>query len=355
MSPVSKPRRQRPPRRLAKRPLRNAQPRPRDGAQRAEGKAHHFASVICPSRGYRGLARAPVPDRHTRLLHRRLMAMPQPRNRIPINAVPFSSYAQEHALQWPPPMRDLMKNPTAGDYVWKRLHYIFHLPDPRLFPSSVTGIADDERAVLGRFVQHARDLAGTTLLTATDSYMVRVSDTDGSVSVETELSDSDLTAGFMVMLRQCYADDEEASFSKVRTILERRLHETSDSDALDVLRRWRRAQASLRNKTSEELIQEAMIADGQLPKELVGPDGETRSPVVRPPESPHQMLQTFWYGSQVHWGKSRDALNEIQGDPYQSARWEVEARQAAVDLGHFYVGFAVIVERALGNMELALQ
>ncbi|MGH2861467.1 MAG: hypothetical protein ACRDLT_08160 [Solirubrobacteraceae bacterium] len=271
-------------------------------------------------------------------------------NRIPVNAVPFSSYAQEQAMLWPPPMQELMKNPAAGDYVWKRLHYIFKLPDPRSFPSPVAGVTDGELAVLQRFVEHSRDLAGTTLLSANDNYTVRVSDDDNSFTVNTELSDSDVTAGFMVKLRQCYSDDEEGSFSKVRKILEHRLHEVSDEAALGVLKQWRKAHAALRLKTSEELVQEQMTKDGELPAQLVGPDGETRSPVVRPPGSPHQMLQTFWYGGQVHWGKSRDAVSVVQADPFQTARWEIDTRQAAVDLGHLYLGFALLVERALGGI-----
>ena len=275
---------------------------------------------------------------------------------ITVTGVSFSAYAQEQPLLWPTPMRELLKNPDAGDFVWRRLGYIFRQPDPRTFSATVPGLTADERAVLELFVEHPRDLAGTTLLTASkDRYTVHVADDNTGFTVETELSDSDVSAGFMVKLRQSYANDQEASFSKVRKILEHRLHEAGDEAAVALLKQWRKAHAALRNKTTEELVQEQMVADGQLPKELVGPDGETRSPVVRSPESPHQMLQTFWCGRQVHWGKSRQALGVIQADPYQSGRWEVEARQAAVDLGHFYLGFSLLVESALGHVELVPQ
>ncbi len=273
-----------------------------------------------------------------------------------VTGVPFSAYAREHPLSWPTPMWELLRNPDGGDFAWRRLGYVFRLPDPSTFRSPVPGLSADERAVLERFVEHARDLAGTTLLTASkDRYRVHVADDASGYTVETELSDSDLTVGFMVKLRQSYADDEEASFSKVRKILEHRLHEADDEAAVAMLKQWRKAHAALRNKTTEELVQERMVADGQLPKELIGPGGEIRSPVVRSPESPHQMLQTFWYGGQVHWGKSREPLAVIQADPFQSGRWEVEVRQAAVDLGHFYLGFALLVERAVGPTALAQQ
>ena len=39
----------------------------------------------------------------------------------------------------------------------------------------------------------------------------------------------------------------------------------------------------------------------------------------------------------------------IAAAPYPSVRWAIEARQAAADLGHLYLGFSLLVERALGQ------
>lgn len=71
---------------------------------------------------------------------------------------------------------------------------------------------------------------------------------------------------------------------------------------------------------------------------------------VRAPAPSRELLQTLWYGDQMHWGKHRQALSVIQADPFAEAMWEMAARQASSDLAHFYLGFAVLLESALdGN------
>lgn len=71
------------------------------------------------------------------------------------------------------------------------------------------------------------------------------------------------------------------------------------------------------------------------------------SNIVRAPAPPRQLLQTFWYGDQIHWGKQRTELSVIKADPFWEATWEISARQAASDLSFFYLGFAVLLESLL--------
>ncbi len=189
------------------------------------------------------------------------------------------------------------------------------------------------------------------MLGASDSITIHIPD-EGSGDdevIEQNLSDPDLTAGHMVLLRQCYADDEEASFSKVRKILEHRLHEAGERAALDVVKRWRKAHAQMLNQTLEEHIQERMVKEGLMPGESIGPDGEPHSMVVRAPASPRELLRTSWYGGQIHWGKHREALAAIQADPFAEGMWEISAREASAELAHFYLGFALLVDAALDS------
>jgi len=243
-------------------------------------------------------------------------------------------------------MRELMKNPDAGDFTWRRLIYVFALPDPRTLAPKRPALTADERELVERFVEHAKSLAGTTLLGAADMVMVNIADFGGEEAVTMELSDPDVTTGFMVLMRQCYASNEEASFSKVRKVLEQRLHAVGDAASLDVLKRWRTAHARLLNNSLEELVQEQLIADGKMPGQLQGPPG-MRSAVVRDPASPAELLRTFWYGGQVHWGSSRSALAGIQADRFEAGRWEIAARQAATDFAHFYMGYALLADTIL--------
>lgn len=238
-------------------------------------------------------------------------------------------------------MRELMKNPESGDFTWRRLTYVFALDDPRAITPTSVLLTAEERELVERFVEHTKGLATTTLLAAHDKMQVNIADFEGEEFVRTELSDPDVTIGFMVLVRQCYADDEEASFSKVRKVLERHLHEAGDVATLGVLKQWRKGHARLLRNTLEELVQEQLIADGKMAAELTGPDG-TRSAVVRDPAAPVELLRTFWYGGQVHWGSARKQLAALYADPFDAARWEIAARQAATDFAHFYMGFAIL-------------
>jgi hypothetical protein len=281
-------------------------------------------------------------------MYRQPMAKAKPSPTVSVTAVPFSAMVQQRLLEWPTPMRDLLTTPDAGDFVWRRLQYVFQLPDPRTFPAKATALTADEVVMLGRFVAQARRLAGTSFMGASDRVQINIpDDNDGPEHIEQELSAPDITTGHMVFLRQCYADDEEASFSKVRKVLEARLHQAGESAALDILKAWRKAHARLLNQSLEEHVQERMVVEGLMPGQSTGPDGQARSMIVRDPASPMEMLRLFWYGDQIHWGKHREALAAITADPYDEAMWQISARQAASDLAHFYLGFALVVVTAL--------
>jgi hypothetical protein len=244
-------------------------------------------------------------------------------------------------------MRQLMKDPSKGDFVWRRLQYVFSLPDPRALAPAPLTLTADEHALLKRFVEHAQKLAATSLMAGEDNVRISAPDSSSEAKIESTFSDADVTAGFMVFLRQCYADGEEASFSKVRKVIERRLHEAGDGPSLDTVKLWRKAHARLKNNALEELVQEQMIAERRMPSGIRDPDGSVQSGVVRAPAAPVELLQTFWYGDQIHWGKNREALGVLQADPFDSAMWDIAAREAATDFAHFYIGFASVVQSAL--------
>jgi hypothetical protein len=238
-------------------------------------------------------------------------------------------------------MHELMKDPQSGDFTWRRLAYVFSLDDPRGVTPMPVSLTPEEREQVDRFVSHTKRLATTSLLGAHDKMQVNIADFGGEEFVQAELSEDDVTTGFMVLMRQCYANDEKASYSTVRKVLERRIHEAGDTTTLDVLKKWRKAHARLLNNSLEELVQEQLIADGKMPAQVDRPNGP-ESTVVRDPASPAELLRTFWYGDQVHWGSMRQAHAAIQADAFESARWEIAARQAATDFAHFLHGISVV-------------
>jgi hypothetical protein len=249
-------------------------------------------------------------------------------------------------------MADRLRHPEAGEFVWRRLQYVFEaLDDPAAFAAAPAGLNDDERGVLRRFVDQAQRLSGTSLMAADDQVTINIADDGHGEKVVSTLSDDDITAGHMVFLRQCYADDEEASFAKARKLLEKGLHAAGHAIPLGQVKHWRKAHAAIRNQAVEELVQERMVAEKLMPGETDGPDGERHSAIVRAPASPAEMLRAFWYGDQIHWGKHRDALAAVQADPFWESMWQIHARQAAVDLAHFYCGYAVLVDMALAESD----
>jgi hypothetical protein len=244
-------------------------------------------------------------------------------------------------------MRHLLRDPEAGDFVWRQLLYVFRLPDPHVFPALEVAWTQDEREVLSHFVEHAETLAGTSLLGADDGVTVNIADNGQSEEIDARFSDPDVTSGFAALLRQCYMPDEEASFSKVRKLLGARLHDRGDEQLLDVLKHWRKAHAALRAKALKELIQEGMVEEGLMPAESQDPDGNWSSSIVRGPASPDQLLRAFWYGGQIHWGNQRNALSVLQREPFEAAWSDIWARQVAAELAHLYIGFAVLVRQAV--------
>lgn len=169
---------------------------------------------------------------------------------------------------------------------------------------------------------------------------VYVGDDDQTEEIDAKLSAPDVWTGFGTFLRQCYDPNEEASFSKVRKLLGSKLHERGETELGDVIKQWRKAQANLRSKPLEEHVQERMIEDGLMPG----------SEIVQGPASPHQLLDAFWNGRLIHWGDQRKKLDHLQRDPFNAGWSEIWARQAATDLAHIYIGFAVLVRNALGDL-----
>lgn len=99
------------------------------------------------------------------------------------------------------------------------------------------------------------------------------------------------------------------------------------------------------NKGLEEQVQGADDCGRPLPGPADGPD----SMVVRDPASPRELLLAFQYGGLIHWGKHKGALNALQADPFMAVISDMAMRAAALDFAHFHIGFAGLLEHALGE------
>lgn len=265
-----------------------------------------------------------------------------------VNARSWSSLVQDHPLAWEPVWTELMKDREAARFCWRRIQYVFGLSDPRLMAQFEHPFSDDEREVLERFVQQARDLAGSTFLSAKDEVTISIADDGMSEAIEKRLSDRDVTVGFMVMFRQCYSNDEKASFKNARGIVMQRAKNLPEGDDRSAtLRAWAKTQGQMRGRLLESHVHSAMADRGDGPAMLKRPDGDPQHPDRV--ESPEMLLSTYWYGDMIHWTRGETTLIEWEKDAFTSAWKIIHTLMAASELAHFYVGFGGVVARLLGQ------
>jgi hypothetical protein len=247
--------------------------------------------------------------------------------------------------RWEPVLRPWFPDGSelCVDWTWKFFQYVFTLDDPRQFTPPVGMLwSEQERAALDRYIRHAQQLAGTTLLTATNGYRVFLATLDATPVIDETTSSVDATVGFLTMFRQCYAPDELASFKRVWDLVARELHRLGAD--MGPLKEWKKAHARLRRVQLDDLILVQAAARGHVP-EHVGRPHETPSPQ----DSPEQLLSTVFYGDAIHWGDRRTVIETWDsGDAILAVKRRFDARRAAIHLAHLYIGFAAIVALAVG-------
>jgi hypothetical protein len=254
--------------------------------------------------------------------------------------------------RWPPVLRDWFPADGEESVEWHSLflQYVFPLDDPRSFPTlSSADWSADERARLDRYLAHAEDLAGSTVLTARAALHFSLpSFSAGKWEVRETKSARDATVGFLTMFRQCYAPGEQASFKRVCDLISRE----ADKSGLprEAVGSWKAAQNKMRQTHLDHLILERGLADG-----LMEPYWSKRN-VFEPGtvDSPEQLLSAIFYGDAIHWGDTRTVLDDWDDlHPFLGMRHRFGALRVAVQLGHLYVGFAAVVGRATGELSAA--
>src|SRR4051794_12552317 len=97
-------------------------------------------------------------------------------DRVPVRAEGWNHYIERQiAPRWPAACRSWFPDDAdvSLDWTWLFFQYVFPLDDPRgVTPLAQPGFSEDEWAAIDRYVAQARDLAGSTLLTAQNGYSV---------------------------------------------------------------------------------------------------------------------------------------------------------------------------------------
>lgn len=253
-------------------------------------------------------------------------------------------------FRWAPILRSWFPEDgdVSVDWTWRFLQFVFPLDDPREFPAlQDPEWSPDERSLLNRYLSHAKDLAGTTLLTARNGYTVSIPSPQSQPEITETVSERDATIGFLAMLRQFYAADEEASFKRAHDLVGREAHR--EGLAPDVLKSWRRANAVLRRTHLDHLILVQAAANKLIPPTVVEGNGHEPDRIA-PPE---QMLSAVFYGDAIHWGNSRTVIDSWnRDDPIIAAKRRFDSLRAAVHFGHLYIGFAGVVGRATDSLSV---
>jgi hypothetical protein len=234
-----------------------------------------------------------------------------------------------------PRLRQVPVAPIAGSFP--------DLPDPAAVPT-VPGatFTSDELDAIERYLDLARELATASLFAADEQFTVSIDDEDGSEAIEATRSARDITAGFLVTWRQFYSTDEDASFDKVRGYLTR---EAKDTPAFEPIKAWSKAGGRLKGTHLEHLVLQRLAARGDIPKAAAAEGTHDPTKV----DNPQILISKQLYGDLVHWGDKRTDLGLVAGDQFLVAWERLNALEAAVALGHIYIGFAGVIAAALGR------
>jgi hypothetical protein len=268
---------------------------------------------------------------------------------VRIHAEGWNQYLERQIAQrWPPVLRDWF--PDGSDYVldwhWKFFQYVFPIDDPReLSPLGSSQWSHAERAVLDRYLSHARDLADATVLTAPNGYTVNVPTPGSEPEITENVSARDATVGFLAMFRQFYAPDEAASFKRAYDLVAREMHRLGRDP--QPVTTWRGAHAKLRHAHLDHLILVQASADGHVSDRVA--EGSSFHPSET--DAPQQMISAIFYGDSIHWGDKRSVIESWdKGSAVIAVKRRFDALRAAVQLGHLYVGFAAVVGLATGTL-----
>ena len=145
--------------------------------------------------------------------------------------------------------------------------------------------------------------------------------------------------GTTVLFRQLASNDEPASFLKVRKIIGKHVHETSDAQRgkrEELHTAWKRAHAGLR----EGLLR--TTADLKVANAI-----HRNQPVGGEDVRPQHVLSLFQYGDLIHWGRHAADFEVLASDGFDYSMARSHFIDVLMQLSHFYLGYAVLVRSAM--------
>ena len=219
----------------------------------------------------------------------------------------------------------------------------------RSLHSPVQTLTGDDSRVVGRYIDKAKELAASVMLTADDGIRISWDAASGGEPTVTQMRRTapDIETGFVAIFRQFYLHNEHASYARVRRILHDHASATTDAsaaDRLEELKRWSEAikRSNQRSLRRSVLLRAIEVGDWRESAESVGtfPDSE-------PPKA---LIDRYLNTDRLHWDSEK--AMEVESRPVDSLRdggiERLDFIDGAVGLSHLYIGVAELMRRAFG-------
>ena len=265
-------------------------------------------------------------------------------NEVPLRAASFEVLATMTVPDSPShPLRHMASSIEGFDYYWKLLQFVFEIGSIHSVKPLNCALVPSDLRVLKRYVTACKKIASSEILNREQSYTFSFGQTQ-SVTVEADRSTEEVTRGFSALFRQIANENDEASFSKALSIVNRVNEQVADGDRDDrrvQLAEWRKRQGQLKGNHLRHLVWDKLVAQGKMSATLDFPDG--RSVSAKPDSDapqPKELIRVFQYGELIHWGDAESELAAYFESPETEALRTGQFLHAAAGLAHFYMAFA---------------
>jgi hypothetical protein len=262
---------------------------------------------------------------------------------VQIRARSMETLALDEPLRFPVPSTAMAFGPDIAEYWWKLIEYATDLLDPSVFPAVGQTFTEEERRILRRFIKTTQDLAASTALNHPISLTVNLADDNSAEEIITDDPPVDAIVGMATLLRQCYADDEKASFRNAWRIISHAVVRNDGPEKtvqLDHLERWKKAVGATQARSIHNQVVKQLMARG-----VIGADPELEQ--YPDADEPQRLLSDYFYGGDIHWDRKAAVVEERQADPFTDAFFRHDFFKAVACFAHLYIGFAELIEAAL--------
>lgn len=243
-------------------------------------------------------------------------------------------------LNFAPPYAEFAASPEGFRFWWLQLQYVFDLPNPHRFPRLMIDDPDLLRKIR-RYQQVCKQLSVSTLLSFDGSTKLSWKQGDDEPIVTTVAPTVEAIRGVSATFRQIASDNELASYTAVRKAIGIAIENQADEhrdQRREWQKKWNRARGQLNMFSLRFLVERKMHSEmGHSAPDQWASDADVK---------PLSLIRKFQYGDLLHWGDTRDDLEDLQrNDAASHALSFHKFLTSIIQLSHFYLGYAQLTAR----------